>query len=98
MHLTIIYIIFFLSLFFFVIADNNSTNCAKACPFVFKPICASIENKEKSQLNCTFPNDCYLDIYTCMVGKKELQQNPEVCLEDLPECANIVISTFRFST
>ncbi|KAI8118330.1 hypothetical protein FF38_02043 [Lucilia cuprina] len=84
----IIFLLF--ALLYGVMADDPS-NCVKFCPFDFKPICATIVNPEGSTLDCTFPNDCFLDIFTCAYGKKEMEQKPEICPAPPSECYDIVL-------
>ncbi|KNC24285.1 hypothetical protein FF38_02048 [Lucilia cuprina] len=97
MHLAISCIIALLHFFFCVMGGEDNFHCIKPCPFVFKPICATIENPEGKLLDCTFPNDCFMRIFTCMYGKIELEHKPEHCKTYPSECVDIIMGTLSIS-
>ncbi|XP_037807514.1 uncharacterized protein LOC119600980 [Lucilia sericata] len=84
-------IILLLSLLFCAMSDDEKSNCVKPCPLEFKPICATIEGAEGKPIGCSFENDCFLEMFTCVYGKKEIEQKPEICPDFLPECKNIIM-------
>ncbi|KAI8118332.1 hypothetical protein FF38_02049 [Lucilia cuprina] len=91
MHSATSCIILLFGLVFCVMGENDKSNCVKPCPRNFAPICTNIQIDGKP-FECTFPNDCYLDIYKCKNDIKELEQKPGTCGGYPPECADIVLN------
>ncbi|XP_037807520.1 uncharacterized protein LOC119600984 [Lucilia sericata] len=83
--------ILLLGLFCCVMGDNDKDKCLKPCPFVFKPVCGTIEDPQGKPLDCTFPNDCFLENFKCLYGKKEIAQKSKICQTFPPECIDIVL-------
>ncbi|XP_037807526.1 vasotab-like [Lucilia sericata] len=91
MHLPIRCLILLWNLFFCVMGDD----CKKECPLDYKPICATVENSEGQPIVCTFPNDCSLEIHTCMSGKEASDQKEDFCEDQDFECTDIILRTFK---
>ncbi|XP_037807512.1 uncharacterized protein LOC119600978 [Lucilia sericata] len=92
MHLLTSCIILLLGLFFCVMGDDDKSNCIKECPYDFKPVCATIEDLEGQPIDCNFGNDCSLEIFTCMYGKKETEKKSEPCESQSPKCNDVRMS------
>ncbi|KNC24273.1 hypothetical protein FF38_02052, partial [Lucilia cuprina] len=86
-------IILLLSQFFCVMGNNDISNCLKLCELVYKQICATIEDTEGNPIDCTFANDCILEMFTCINGKKEIGQKPGFCPALPLECNDIILGT-----
>ncbi|KNC32802.1 hypothetical protein FF38_00245 [Lucilia cuprina] len=91
MHLSSTGIILLLGLRFCVMGGEAEKKCDKNCDLFSEPICVKIKTSNENQMECTFPNDCFLEIYTCKAGK-ELEKKPGFCASSPYECYDIILN------